>query len=90
MNSSTHNTHAGFALTAALLALTVGCGSQVSSAPSDISQPAGPKPGSTSQQCHGSPQQGGFVCEPDPPRAGSGGGGTGGLARPGTGPEGWS
>ena len=96
MNRNTnHRARLGTLVGAFALILAAGCGTDVASAPAQISQPDAPKPDAPStQQCHGSPQYGGFVCRGEGERQDDGerkgGRGQGGLAKPGSGPDGWT
>jgi hypothetical protein len=90
-----HRTRVGTALGAFALLLAAGCGTEVASAPAQLEPPEGPKQASPNQQCHGSPQYGGFVCQGEREDEGEQKGrpgqrGESGLAKAGSGPEGWT
>lgn len=92
MNRTTHRSRLGIVLAAFALTFVAACGTEVATAPAQIDQPvpSGPQPGTPGQQCHGSPQYGGVVCEDSPKLKSKKGGGDSGLARHGSGPEGWT
>jgi hypothetical protein len=91
MNRTTSkHTRLGTALGAFALVLAAGCGTDVATAPAQLPGPEAPEPAAPTQECHGSPQQGGFVCRDDlEPKGPRGPASQGGLARPGSGPGGW-